>query len=116
MPDTIPPRCGAASPRGWAGDITRVTKTYERSNRQPHPRRPEDRNYWPLHRSLYRPVELPADIDPGRYLEFNQDVAAADADRVRHYSTSGMARRTTASLNGPSFCQISLIHYCAWVM
>jgi SAM-dependent methyltransferase len=38
---------------------------------------------------LYRPVELPDDFDPVRYLELNQDVAAAGVDPVRHYLDHG---------------------------
>ena len=39
--------------------------------------------------SLTRSVELPADFDPARYLEFNPDVAAAGVDPVRHYLDYG---------------------------
>ena len=38
---------------------------------------------------LYRAAELPADFDPVRYLELNQDVAAAGADPARHYLDFG---------------------------
>jgi hypothetical protein len=38
---------------------------------------------------LSHPAELPADFDPVRYLELNQDVAAAGADPVQHYLNHG---------------------------
>jgi len=38
---------------------------------------------------LCRPVELPIDFDPVRYLEFNRDVAEAGVDPVRHYLEHG---------------------------
>ena len=37
----------------------------------------------------HHPIELPADFDPVRYLEFNQDVAAAGVDPARHYLDFG---------------------------
>src|SRR5262249_54397249 len=38
-------------------------------------------------------VGLPADFDPVRYLELNQDVAALGADPVRHYLDFGWRER-----------------------
>jgi len=38
---------------------------------------------------LYRPIELPVDFDPVRYLELHRDVAEAGVDPVRHYLDHG---------------------------